>query len=192
MKVFLDTETTGKPKNFNAPVSDVDNWPRLVQLGYVVYSNDNYLVDEAEYIVYPEGFSIPEEASNIHGVTQEIAIQKGVPVRQVLDNLYAWLLQCDAVVGHNTPFDVGVLGAEYFREYKGSNPFDGIKIVDTMRSGTDFCQLPGGYGKYKWPKLSELYQKLFGEEMGAAHTALQDIKNTAKCYQAMVERGIIK
>ena len=31
--LFFDTETTGLPKNYNAPITDTDNWPRLVQLG---------------------------------------------------------------------------------------------------------------------------------------------------------------
>lgn len=191
MKLFLDTETTGKPKNYNAPMSDVDNWPRLVQLGYIIQDDDGKMVNENEFIVQPNGFVVPEEASNIHGVTQEKAVRYGLPIENVIDTIGAWIKMCDVVVGHNTPFDVNVIGAEHWRLY-ATNPFEGKRIVDTMRSGTDFCQLPGNYGKYKFPKLSELYQKLFNEEMGAAHTALQDIQNTAKCYHAMVERGIIK
>ncbi len=61
-----------------------------------------------------------------------------------------------------------------------------------MKSSTNYCKLPGSYGKYKWPKLGELYQILFHEDMGAAHTALQDIQNTAKCYFELKRLSIIE
>lgn len=61
-----------------------------------------------------------------------------------------------------------------------------------MKSSTDYCKLPGFYGKYKWPKLHELYKKLFNEDMGAAHTALQDIRNTAKCFFELERLGVIE
>lgn len=190
MKIFFDTETTGKAKNFNAPMSDVDNWPRLVQLGYIVFGDDGNTYS-SEHIIRPVGFEIPVEASNIHGVTQEKALADGEQLEFVLTDFMLWLDKADTVIGHNVKFDINVVGAEHWR-LTGKNPFEGKKIVDTMLSGTNFCQLPGAYGKYKWPKLHELYFKLFGREMGAAHTALQDIKNTSDCYFAMVERGIIK
>ncbi len=32
MYLFFDTETTGLPRNWHAPASDLANWPRLIQL----------------------------------------------------------------------------------------------------------------------------------------------------------------
>ena len=32
MYLIFDTETTGLPKNWKAPLTDFDNWPRMVQL----------------------------------------------------------------------------------------------------------------------------------------------------------------
>ncbi len=189
MKLFFDTETTGVPRNYQAPVSDVDNWPRLVQLGYIVVNNGE-IVHQNEYIVKPDGFEVPEGGSNVHGITTERALREGVNLVGVLGEFSYWVNQCDTIVGHNVSFDLSVVGCEYFR-LSTESPFTGKSIVDTMKSSTNFCQIPGGYGKYKWPKLSELYFKLFGEPMGTAHTALQDISNTVKCYNALVERGIV-
>lgn len=189
MELFFDTETTGKPKRYDAPVSDVDNYPRLVQLGYIVTDGDQTLL-ETEILIYPNGFEIPEEASRIHGVTTERARREGLAIKHVLLDFVYWIGSVDLIVGHNVDFDVSVVGAEYWRLYE-SNPFSGKKTICTMKSSTNFVGLPGKYG-FKYPKLSELYLKLFGMEMGAAHTALQDIQNTVKCYRALVDRGIIK
>lgn len=188
MQLFFDTETTGVPKVYGLPVSNVDNYPRLVQLGYIIY-NGREALTEQEFIVKPNGFEIPVVASDVHGVTQEIALSKGDDIKDVLDNFQFWIENCDEIVGHNVDFDVSVVGAEYWRLYQ-KNPFEGKKVVCTMKSTTRFVGIPRS-GGFKYPKLHELYRKLFNEDMGAAHTALQDISNTAKCYFALVERGII-
>lgn len=191
MELFFDTETTGVPKNYRAPVSDVDNYPRLVQLGYILFDGDQVLLEE-EVIILPDGFTIPEEASNVHGITTGKAIDKGVPIGSVLSVFGFWLQNCDLVVGHNVNFDMNVVGAEFWRMFE-KNPFEGKRSVCTMLSSVDFCAIPGKFrGKFKYPKLHELYRRLFNEEMGAAHTALQDIQNTAKCYRELVRLGVIK
>lgn len=188
MELFFDTETTGVPKNYKAPMSDTDNWPRLVQIGWIVY-RDGVKVYERERIIKPNGFDIPVVASNIHGVTTEYANSNGHDIADVMQEFAFIASTCDKIIGHNISFDINIVGAEYWRLYNKS-PFADQKVICTMLSSTQFCQLPGSYG-YKWPKLHELYTKLFDEDMGAAHTALQDISNTAKCYFALVERELI-
>jgi len=190
MRIFFDTETTGIPKNYNAPISDVGNWPRLVQIGYIVMEGKQSL-HEHEAIIKPEGFEIPAEASSVHKITTERALTEGTALIAVLDEFTFWVNQCGVVIGHNVSFDVNIVGAEFFRMY-GKSPLEGKKTVDTMVLGTNFCQIPRGNGRYKYPKLHELYRKLFDKDMGEAHTALQDISNTAECYFAMVERGVIE
>lgn len=189
MNLFFDTETTGVPKRYNAPVSDVENYPRLVQLGFVV-TNGREILLEQEFIIKPVGFEIPEQASAVHGISTERALREGVDIQEVLETLEFWITNCDVIVGHNVSFDMSVVGAEFWRLHQ-RNPFDGKDFVCTMKSSTEFCQLPGGR-PFKYPKLFELYKKLFDKDMGAAHTALQDIQNTVDCYFALVERGIIK
>lgn len=191
MNIFFDTETTGLPKNYKSPISDVDNYPRLVQLGYIITEKGS-IIHQNEDIVKPVGFDIPVEASNVHGITTELALYNGANIIDVLDEFQFWIEQCDTVIGHNVAFDVNVMGAEYFRMYSKS-PLESKRTVCTMMSGIEFCQLPGKYpGKLKYPKLQELYSALFLKPMAQKHTALDDIAHTAECYEAMIERGIIK
>lgn len=194
MILFFDTETTGVPKNYKAPVTDLENWPRLVQLGYIVYDVlDRGEVSEytsAEFIVRPDGFVISPEVSKIHGVTQEKALTEGESLGMVLEAFGGWVNACDTLVGHNLSFDLHIIGAELIRAGY-ADPFVGKAQYDTMLKSVDFCKMPGGYGgKYKWPKLKELYKVLFNEELAQTHTALDDIRQTAKCYFELQCRGI--
>ena len=191
MYLFFDTETTGIPKNYNAPLTDFENWPRLVQIGWVLYDNEKKFVAEAEFIVKPDGFEIPEGASNVHGITTEKALSIGDPLEEILGIFKKTLEGCDTIVGHNLSYDESIVGAEFLR-LKMENPIPSKKLVCTMKSSTAYCKIPGGYsGKFKWPKLHELYSTLFHEDMGAAHTALMDIQNTAKCYFELERLGVI-
>ena len=194
MILFVDTETTGVPKNYKAPVTDLENWPRLVQLGYIVYDVlDGGEVNEytsAEFIVRPDGFVISPEVSKIHGVTQEKALTDGDSLHDVLTMFFQWASVCDTLVGHNLNFDMSILGAEFIRA-DIPNILIGKAQYDTMLKSVDFCKMPGGYGgKYKWPKLKELYHVLFNEDLAQTHTALDDIRQTAKCYFELQRRGI--
>ena len=50
MKIlFFDTETTGVPRNYNAPSTDTDNWPRMVQLGYIIYDLNRNVIKKEDY-----------------------------------------------------------------------------------------------------------------------------------------------
>ena len=68
MYLIYDTETTGLPKNFSAPVSDSENWPRLVQVAWQLHNDMGELIEVKNFIVRPEGFTIPYNAEKIHGL----------------------------------------------------------------------------------------------------------------------------
>jgi DNA polymerase-3 subunit epsilon len=178
--LFFDTETTGIPRNYNAPIEDVDNWPRLVQLGWIRFDENQNKLGESEFVIKPEGFEISAEVSKVHGITQEKALTDGLPVAWVLGAFSGNLLKSDMIIGHNLSYDVSIVGAELFR-LGLPNILSAKSQVCTMKSSTSYCQIPGGR-PWKWPKLYELHQKLFNEPLVQTHTALDDIQNTAKCY----------
>ena len=190
--LFFDTETTGLPRNYSAPTTDLDNWgaARLVQLGYILEDDKQGVISKGNLIVRPEGFVIPEAASNVHGITTEVATEKGLPAKKVV---YAFLGQAriaDVLVGHNVDYDTHVVGAELVRHW-GKDYIEGMPVVDTMKSSVDFCKIPSARG-YKWPKLIELHNKLFGCDFEDAHDAMADISATRKCFWELVRLGIIK
>ena len=55
MYLFFDTETTGVPKNYKAPPSDLLNWPRVVQLGWIVTDMQGRELKATNHIIRPDG-----------------------------------------------------------------------------------------------------------------------------------------
>jgi DNA polymerase-3 subunit epsilon len=189
MYLFFDTETTGLPRNWKAPVSDLENWPRLVQLAFLVYDGLGRKLHEDSYIIKPEGWSIDPGAARIHGITESRALREGVAMQVALGALQAELDQCDTLVAHNMAFDEKIVGAEFLRMTR-RNPLDGKSRLCTMEVSTPLLKLEGYYG-YKWPKLSELHEYLFGVDFEEAHDAGADIAATARCFWEMRRLGKI-
>ena len=189
MYLFFDTETTGLPKRWNAPVTDIDNWPRLVQLAWIVCDEHGQTVSSRDVIVQPEGFVIPMEVSRLHGITTVIAREKGRPLREVMDEFAEQVDAAGALVGHNISFDECIVGAEFERLRMMTSLFLKPKYC-TMKSATDYCKLPGKKG-FKSPRLSELHQVLFGTGFDNAHNALADVEATVRCFWELRKRGIM-
>ncbi len=190
MYLFFDTETTGLPQNYKAPVTDLDNWPRLVQLAWLVYDSNGKKTSSREMIIKPEGFVIPEESSKVHGITTKDAKERGISLKSALDEFAKAIKDSQVVVAHNVSFDEKIIGAEFLRKNVEHDLFNTIRVC-TKEEATDYCQIPGYYG-YKWPRLSELHIKLFGEDFEDAHDALVDVEACARCFFELVKRGVIQ
>lgn len=189
MFLFFDTETTGLPKDWKAPVTDVENWPRLVQLAWLAYDAAGKKVAGENAIVKPIGFEIPAEVAKIHGITNERALAEGKDLLAVLSKFACWITTCEILVGHNIKFDDNIVGAELLRCGLAPIPADKKKIC-TMFSSTKFCAIPGRCGP-KWPKLQELHRILFSEDFSEAHNAAADIDATARCFFELKRLGVI-
>ena len=189
MYLFFDTETTGLPRNWKAPVTDLNNWPRMIQIAWILSDNTGNRIESDDFIIKPESFKIPLDASRIHGISTERAISEGEELEKVLVKFSNLVEQADFIVAHNISFDEKIVGAEFLRKDIRSDFLKKRKLC-TMQASTDYCKLPGRYG-YKWPKLSELHIKLFGEDFDEAHDASVDINATEKCFWEMRKIGII-
>lgn len=192
MYLFFDTETTGLPQNWKAPVTDFDNWPRLVQIAWLIFSSEGEQIIEREYIVRPQGFIIPKQASDIHGITTEKALEEGLPLRDILEELTQAISQAKHLIAHNMSFDQRIIEAEFLRENIRHDLFRTSKIC-TKEASTLFCKIPREYGnEYKWPSLSELHIKLFGHGFEEAHDACADTRACAKCFFELKKLGVVK
>jgi DNA polymerase-3 subunit alpha len=191
MFLIFDTETTGLPKRDNAPVNEVDNWPRVVQIAWQLHDGSGNLIHHHDFLIRPDGFEIPYSAEKVHGISTRQATEQGIPMEEALELFNQSLEQSDFLVGHNIRFDINALGAEFIR--KGiETKFLDKRQVCTMLASTDDLKLPGGRGgKFKPPKLMELYEYLFGEQFGEAHNAAADVEATARCFFELLRKKII-
>lgn len=187
--LFFDTETTGLPGNWRGPVTDLANWPRLVQLAYVIYDDNEVKLKEENHLIKPEGFTIPGKASAIHGISQQRALREGKPLVCVLNRFAADIQASDLLVAHNMSFDEKIVGAEFLRNGRADHTNEKRKLC-TMHVAAAYCAIPGYYG-YKWPTLQELHKKLFGRGFEDAHDAYIDVKATVKCFFELKKLGKI-
>lgn len=193
MFLIFDTETTGLPRDFNAALTDLDNWPRMVQIAWQLHDKTGKLLNNDSIIIKPENYTIPFNAIQIHGITNERALTEGKQLKLVLEQFILMIDQCTYLCGHNIGFDINIIGAELLR-CDLPNVFNEKLIIDTKNDATtNFCALPGGRGgKYKWPTLTELYSKLFNSPFDEAHNAAFDVQATSRVFFEIIKRGITK
>ncbi|MEO6610712.1 MAG: 3'-5' exonuclease [Chitinophagaceae bacterium] len=192
--LFFDTETNGKPINYRAPVTDLRNWPRVIQLGYQIADSETAgVLKTVKCLVKPDGWTVPVEDFWIkHGYSTSQCEEQGLAMGVILEEFVSDIqsLQVDVMVAHNMAFDINVLGAEMIRYGKKA----GRKMIQicTMIHGTDLCKLPGGRGgQFKWPRLEELYRVLFNKDFEGAHDAGADVAACRECYFEMIKREVM-
>ena len=183
MYLIFDTETTGIPHNKSAPITDLENWPRLVQLAWQLHDRKGKLLSHNSFIIKPDGFDIPFKAEQVHGISTQRAQKEGTPIREVISIFLSDIERTQLLIGHNIEFDINIIGAELIRLSIQPELFINLLRLDTGMVSTEYCQLAGGIGgKLKMPKLSELHEKLFGKGFVDAHDAAYDVDATARCY----------
>ena len=189
MYLIFDTETTGLPRNFKAPITDTDNWPRVVQLAWQLHDESGKLIKHNAAIIKPNGFTIPFDSEKVHGISTALATYVGRELDEVIAEFMYDLKQAKFIVGHNLKFDVNVMGCEFVRMEMDS-PLENIPVLDTCtEESAALVQLTGGKGgRFKLPTLTELYGFLFNESFNEAHNATADVEATTRCFLELIRR----
>lgn len=144
MYLIFDTETTGLPKNWKAPITDVDNWPRAVQIAWQLHDEMGDLIEHQDYLINPEGYNIPYDAEQIHGITTQLAQEQGKSLEEVLKLFNEALAKTKFVVGQNVRFDLNIMGCEFHRLGIATS-LNKLPVLDTCTEKTALlCQIPGG------------------------------------------------
>lgn len=190
MYLIFDTETTGLPKRWDAPYTDTDNWPRVIQIAWQLHDEMGHLIEAQDFLVQPDGFDIPYDAERIHGISTALAQKEGIPLVEMLEKFNIALSKTKFVVGQNLKFDLNVTGSEFVRA-QISNDLQELPVLDTCTEHTaNLCKIPGGrYGKFKLPTLTELHQFLFNQSFGEAHNATADVEATTRCFLELLRKG---
>ena len=187
MYLIFDTETTGLPKKWNAPISDINNWPRCVQLAWQIHDNLGNCIESKDFLIKPDGYNIPYDSQKIHGISTELAERDGHDLLEVLTQFNEAVKNSKFIIGHNVKFDLNIMGCEFYR-LKVKNNLEVSKILDTCYEKTaTLCEIPGGRGgKYKFPTLTELHSYLFSTSFADAHNATADVEATTRCFLELI------
>ena len=191
MYLIFDTETTGLPRNWNAPITDTENWPRCIQIAWQLHDSMGDLVEQSDYLLQPDGFDIPFDAEKIHGISTDLAAEKGVDLSVMMENFQEALQKAEFIVGQNVGFDINIMGCEMHRMSMDASLLTDMPVLDTCTEKSALlCQIPGGRGgKFKLPNLTELHEYLFGEPFAEAHNATADVEATTRCFLELLRLG---
>ena len=191
MYLIFDTETTGLPKRWDAPITDTGNWPRCVQIAWQLHDEMGKIIEHQDYLVQPDGYNIPYDAERIHGISTELAQADGISLSEVLEKFNVALSKSKFIVGQNLKFDVNIMGCEFHR-LGIESPMSSMPVLDTCTEVTaSLLQLPGGRGgKFKLPTLTELHSYLFNKPFAEAHNATADVEATTRCFFELIRTEI--
>lgn len=182
MYLFFDTETTGIPAG--------DDKVHMVQLAYILADDNGETRAQADLIVKPDGFTIPDEVVKIHGISQARANTEGRPLDNVLCLFVAACYLPVRLVGHNIGFDIKILRKE-FERLGWEDATHGKETLCTMHSSTNLCDIPRRGGGLKAPRLAELYRRLFNCDFEEQHNARADTEAMAKCFWELRRMGVM-
>jgi len=190
MFLIFDTETTGLPKSNNAPIEQLDNWPRVVQIAWQVHDKQGNVLEVENLIIKPDNFEIPYAAEKVHGISTAVAHERGIPVKEALEKFSSAINRSSYIIGHNVKFDLKITAAEFLRA-QITNKLLETTSVCTMELTRDFCKLPGRGNRFKSPKLEELHEILFERKFDEAHNASADVNATARTFFELYRRRVI-
>ena len=192
--MVFDTETTGLPTKRKASIEEEEEcWPHIVQLSWLCYDTDiQKLISINDIIIkLQEDCSIPKESSDIHGITDSISREKGIPIKEALLKFIIDYNNASMIVAHNIDFDKNMIRVECFRQGY-HNIFRDKPIIEycTMKFGSPITKLKiinpkTNRERTKYPKLIELYEKLFNEVPNNLHNSLIDVLVCFRCFYFM-------
>ena len=198
--LVFDTETTGLPETRSTSILDTKKWPHIVQLSWILYDDDAKKVLNCQDHIIKCQIDIPEASTKIHGITNEIANQKGVLIGYAIDLFNNDIKSADMIIAHNISFDKRVCMVESIRlnrrQYFTTN---GVRKPEycTMKETKDFCNIEKismkGATYVKYPTLVELHNKLFGVEPLGVHNSMIDVLICLRCHLYFTQKiDIIK
>lgn len=197
MKILVfDTETTGLPIGRNPSIMELQLWPHVVQLSYILFDTvtKKVVTMRDDLIKIPQDVEITPGSEAIHHISRVMCEANGISINDALTYFNKALTQADLIVGHNISFDKRMIMVECIRSNKYQKfTVNGVKKEEycTMKKGTDICEIvitnSNGQTYLKFPTLSELHQKLFDYKPEGTHNALVDVLICLRCYIKIVE-----
>lgn len=181
---IVDIETTGFPQKVGGTVV----YPDILQIAWVLTNSKGVLIKKKSYIVKSDFFS-KNEYSNILNIDFEVAAIVGYDFKEIMKRFVEDIKVSDYIVAHNINFDIDILSHHFLILY-GIDPLKKKQMICTMKSTVEYCKIPGNFG-YKFPKLSELFLKLFDYEITNSHNAEIDVLHTLKCFKKLKKIGVI-
>lgn len=186
MKIIVDTETTGITHLSFANKLNYKKWPRMVQIAWALLNNDQ-ITDRQSHIIYPNGYTIPPNSTQIHGISQAKAIAEGTSIKNTLELLNADFAKSNTIIAHNLNFDLGIIESEAIRQQIQINIPE--KRICTLYLARKYLTNKKYLSQNGSPKLGQFYETLFGFSYGKQHQADNDVVACYHIYKRLKQLG---
>lgn len=190
MKILVfDTETTWFIDKKNP---DLNSQPYIVQIAWIYWEiKDNEFVElkRINQMIKPK-ISIPYNASQVHHI-YDIDVKNAPYIEEYIDEFLNIINESDLIVWHNIEYDEEMIKLELKRLWRLFD-YKPKQVICTMKQTVDYCAIPGNGERFKYPKLGELYKKLFWEYFLWAHDAIVDVEATLKSFMELYKIWVIK
>ena len=185
--LFVDTETSGIPRDWNKPYATRGNWPHIAQLAWVVCTRMGVEVKAESHYIQPSDYDLDPASGSVHGLTLDFLRTHGESRHAVMQLLHRDLTHYQPqVVAHFMQLDYHMVGASFHRAGL-TNPMLGLPMFCTMRATGPLLR----HSSQGFLRLGELYQRLFKEPQPREHDALADARAAARCFFEMQRQGIV-
>lgn len=198
--LVFDTETSGLP-DWKAP-SESETQPHIVEICGLLYTDTGEFIEGYSAIVKPDGWMIPQDVIDVHGITNERATAEGLPEAEVVTAFLALHARADLRVAHNESFDARILRIAIKRYGAGATQEDRDALADAFKTMPSYCtcnkakpimRLPPtekmvASDKGHWfkpPSMQEAHTHFMGKPFEGAHGAEADARACAAVYFAM-------
>lgn len=194
--LFFDTETTGLPDQRMPPSHE--SQPHICQLAAIEVDSERRTMTEINFLIRPNGWVIPEQASAVHGIHQSAAERYGIRIEGAIAIMRRLITRSKVIVAHNVEFDAWMLRRE-LSNLGGADVWDwgGGKEFCTMTAATDIVKCPPtermlarGTTGFKKPNLQEAYRHFFGCDFEGAHDAMADVRACRDVFFKLLDEGV--
>jgi len=196
-----DTETTGlvKGSDYTNPSN-----PYLASIAMILYDTEaQRVVASLNSAILPEGWSMPEDAGKVNGLTDEYLKTVGVPAVAIIPAAMTLAFKAELLIAHNIEFDTKILAAAMWRQFQEEEETEEVahSVIKnwlsrptycTMKESKDIVQAKTANGRSKYPKLTEAYKHFFNKDLDQAHSANADAVAVLEIYMALQGRKRIK
>ena len=168
-QIILDTETTG---------FEPHNGDRIIEIGAVEMVKRRLTDNNYHQYIYPER-TVPQEAIEVHGITDEFLADKPL-FAAIVDDFMEYVTGAELII-HNAPFDVGFINHELSQlpNNKWGKIEDHCVITDSLKMARK--SYPGQRNS-----LDALCKRLYIDNSNRTlHGALLDSEILADVYLAM-------
>lgn len=191
MYLIFDVSPIAKVTNYKASFTDVNAWPRLAHISWIVLGEDLKPIEDFDNIVVGNPIKFDEEIKKNLKIDDEDIRKKGASLEEILKSFNTSVSKVKYVFSHNLNYNQNILAAEYLRQMM---PLDLFKLdrYCLMQEGTHFAKLPARGGGYKWPSLSELHAACFHTSYAPVNNARADVIAATRCFIKLKKNGTLE